>query len=79
MPPSLLKACFDRPFDYALGLRNGLIIRFGGATINGEWISLDDIKGYSNKEELVVGYPMDRGMDVRLSEIIWCADAPEGS
>ena len=71
-PPSLVKACADS-FDYALRLRNGDVFHFGEAKVYGEFVHLDSIK------ELVDGHSMDRGIDVRLSEIMWCADAPDGS
>jgi hypothetical protein len=80
-PPSLLKACYDE-FDYALKLSDGTIIRFAFAKIHGDYVTL--MGGY-DKGTLIVDQPkplpfiFDRGIEVRLSEIIWCADAPDGS
>ena len=81
-PPSLLKACCD-PFDYALGLRDGKVLFFNKASINGEWVFIhlnwdgDNHQEHFNPE--IFGYPMCRGIDIRLDQIIWCADAPTGS
>jgi hypothetical protein len=80
LPESLRKAICD-PFDYALRLRTGEIIRFSKATVQpgAEWICLEG----AHPEGFVFGsrlkYPCPRGIDVRVSQIVWCADAPEGS
>jgi hypothetical protein len=76
-PPSLAKATMDE-FDYAVGLSNGVVIRFRRAVPNGQFVTLKEV------EELFPGigrprYPLDRGIDVRLTSIEWCADAPAGS
>ena len=77
-PPSLLKAVLD-PFDYALGLKNGAVIRFGSAVLNGAFVTLtrNGLSPEHMSDE--IGYILDRGIDVRVSEILWCADAPDGS
>ena len=75
LPTSLIKACFDE-FDYALGLKSGLVIQFYMATIRGLFAELlirPDERLY------VKGYLMPRGVEVRISEIEWCCDAPDGS
>lgn len=71
-PPSLIKACVD-PLDYALKLRTGEVIRFEVAAINGggEWVTLTNCSGLEHE--------CPRGVDVRISDIVWCADAPDGS
>lgn len=77
-PASLLKACFDT-FDYAMGLRDRRIIRFENAKIHGEWVTLTVI-GHSYvdpRDERY--YNFERGLDVRIADIVWCADAPFGS
>lgn len=73
VPPSLLKACCNK-FNYALGIRGSKDnpIRFRYAVITGEWVHLELQRAFAN-------LPMNRGIDVRLSEITWCADAPEES
>lgn len=75
MPDSLLKACTDQ-FDYALQVRTGLIFRFTDATIHGEWVTLT---GLDWNQDMPGPYPFERGVDIRLSDIVWCADAPQGS
>jgi hypothetical protein len=82
-PPSLLKASEDF-FDYALRLSSGEIICFRTAKIHGDYVTLYvddpicDYQCFSDKNpDLPFGFA--RGIDVRLSEIVWCADTPQGS
>ncbi len=90
-PPSLLKACWDC-WDYAVLLRNGMWLRFRIAEIHGDYVTLhtnSPDKMASNflngKDEFGDGvanklpYPAPRGIDVRVSDIVLCVDAPEGS
>jgi len=81
-PRSLLKAVSD-PFDYALKLRTGEIIRFTQASISGDYATLyGDSLSYErplDNEDNNLPYPFPRGLDVRVSDIVWCADAPAGS
>jgi hypothetical protein len=79
-PPAILKAMED-PFYYAVGLRNGMVIYFECVEdVYGEWLILrlleGDIEGRTNPPELP---PCPRGLEVRLSDIVWAADAPFGS
>jgi len=77
---ALTKACMDTPFDYALRLRTGEVIAFQAAeVINSEWIHLTLKEMEDQPEENQIAYPADRGVDVRLSDIVWVMDAPEGS
>jgi hypothetical protein len=79
----LAKACNDE-FDYALRLRTGELIHFGTATIisnefvllHGIWQDMDS-KKKPKKNELP--YPAPRGVEVRISDIVWIMDAPNGS
>jgi hypothetical protein len=76
LPEALAKAVSDNPFQYALMLRDGTIIEFEGATPpSAGWILLDRPKIVNR------GYDacLERGMEVRLQEIVWVADAPHGS
>ena len=71
----LAKALCD-PFDFAIGLKSGPVLHFVGKTIDlkGEWFHLpspDRVYG--------LPFPFDRGMQVRLLDIAWVADAPNGS
>lgn len=86
-PDSLMKACGD-DFDYAMGLRDGTIFRFESAEICGDWVHLDAIMEFAlpNRPEAVHTTPelpaqwnFERGVDVRISDIVWCVDAPQGS
>ena len=82
LPDALIKALSDH-FDYAMGLRNGQIIRFEEAHLssNGEWVHLSVTPDMHGDKTPMKGveYPFDRGVDVRIDEIAWCADAPHGS
>ncbi len=86
VPPSLMKAATDT-FDYALGLRSGHILRFEFCRFHGAWVhvTLSDTLDVPYQLErrggprLGTSYTFDRGVDVRLDEIVWCADAPQGS
>jgi hypothetical protein len=47
--------------------------------IHGDWITLriDSVRGWAeNPKELP---PCPRGIEIRLSDIVWAADAPFGS
>ena len=77
---ALTKACLDNYFDYALKLRTGEVIRFTGArVISPEWIHLDATPLYGGAEHNGLPYKADRGVDVRIADIVWVMDAPEGS
>ena len=81
LPASLLKACVDRPWDYALRLRDGTIFRFTGADIEGEWAHLefDESVDFSGDVVRQSFYLFDRGVDVRIADVVWCADSPMGA
>jgi hypothetical protein len=87
-PPALIKAV-DDPFDYALRLKDGSLIFFEYAVPcgkNNEWVSLhfqdmhygSKVWGMSFNHNFNIG-GKDRGLEVRVSEIVWAADAPYGS
>lgn len=77
---ALAKACSDDPFDYCLRVRTGEVINFSGAHILGNgWIRIT-LKPMDEQPEVFrVAYPAMRGMDVRIADIVWVMDAPEGS
>jgi len=91
-PPALLKANADQ-FSYVLGLRDGTVVDFESAEIHGEWITIIGVNDTSglpgmSRESDDSGLDPDtswkgryclRGVDIRLSEIVWVADAPNGS
>lgn len=75
---ALTKACFD-VFDYALKLRTGEVIRFSDATVLcKDWIHLD-LSAFDQPEKDGVPFKAVRGMDVRIADIVWVMDGPEGS
>jgi hypothetical protein len=83
----LIKAV-DDPFDYAVKLKDGSLIFFEYAVPCGrdkEWalLVLNDMHQGSNAYLQSVNYRIgagkDRGLEVRVSEIVWAADAPYGS
>jgi hypothetical protein len=77
--PALAKSCMD-PFDYACRLRTGEVVFFEGATIvNKEWITLTLKPQESQPKFDCLKYPGPRGIDVRISDIVWVMDAPNGS
>lgn len=76
---ALIKSCLD-PFDYAMKLKTGEVIRYHFAKVlNSEWLELDIKNAADQPDENAVPYLADRGMDVRISEIVWVMDAPNGS
>lgn len=84
IPADLAKA-FGDPFDYMVILRNGMIFYFTEAALAGEWVTLTGIRAFSGIP-LPKGDPLsdslpnfERGIQVRLADIIAVADAPWGS
>lgn len=77
--PALAKACYDE-FDYALRLRTGEVIRFYSAEIISQaWIHISGVVIADVPASISLPYRADRGVDVRISDIVWVMDAPEGS
>lgn len=80
---ALAKACTDDAFDYALKLRTGEVVRFIGAKLlNREWVNITlaqnnqwDTRNNSNP----FPFSANRGVDIRISDIVWVMDAPNGS
>jgi len=94
LPASLLKATGD-DFSYVLGTRDGRIIHFAYAQIQEgrKWVRVsghihwrthpttgeDYQDDYDPIEMSGVDHGFPRGLDIRISDIVWCADAPDGS
>ena len=81
-PPAILKAMRDHPFMYAIGLRDGTVLFIEGVTkVHGEWITVTLWHGIPEQaKQLTKNFPpCPRGVDVRLSDIVWAADAPYDS
>ncbi len=73
-PPALAKACTD-DFSYALKLKNGDEFRFSQARpIDKTWVRID---GLIVPEGDTTVFP--RGLEIRVDQIAWVCDAPEGS
>ena len=86
-PPFLAKAAMD-PFRYAMGLRTGMVLCFESAErVEGcpGWVALSGIETHSISAQQVgvdgewIPFSFDRGMHVRVTDIVWVADAPYGS
>src|ERR1019366_8850551 len=71
VPKSLVKASIDE-FDYALNTRDCLYVRFTSACIAGQFALLTVTSASSS-------HTFPRGLEIRISDIVWCADAPDGS
>lgn len=77
-PPALAKACCDL-FDYACRLRTGEVLRFDYAhAVTPKIVNLshpdNDFSGCLGRIML----PCPRGIDVRVEDIVWIADAAGG-
>lgn len=77
---ALAKACIDSPFDYACRLRTGEVIAFSGAKLLRDgWIELT-LKPLSDQPVINrIAFPAERGLEVRVADIVWIMDAPNGS
>ncbi len=76
---ALAKACQD-PFDYALKLRTGEVIRFHSAEVyRPGWVHLGVFDPDQQPDKDRLPFKADRGVDVRIDDIVWVMDAPEGS
>lgn len=74
----LAKACVDHPFNYALKLRSGEVITFTEARfINPGWFWIDFCPLDEQPTGHGIPFDTERGIDVRLDEIVWVMDAPE--
>ena len=68
----LCKLTMDH-FTYLVGLKSGRVLKVEhGTKITEKWIRF-------MPDEDLCGYPCPRGIDVKISEIEWIVDAPEGS
>lgn len=74
-----MKAVTDQ-FDYVCKLSTGETLYFTSATINGDFCTLDGLGHTTHSDsKRDLPHPFPRGLEVRISEIVWCADAPAGS
>ncbi len=77
MPPLVTKSLYD-PFDYVIRLTDGSEIFYEFAMLSGnlEFLHLTGIKEVSGP---ISRWNTDRGVDVAVSSIVFCIDAPNGS
>jgi hypothetical protein len=83
---ALVKASQD-PFDYAIKLRTGEVIRFESLKfLDDGWVEINGIRfpgsecGFGVPRDCEgIPFPAPRGMDVRIADIVWVMDAPTGS
>jgi hypothetical protein len=81
-PDALIKATEDQ-FGYMARLRTGEVVAFEGATyISDEWVRLENhhyVFKVSSETHLPKSPNFDRGIEVRVDNIMWVADGPYGS
>ena len=75
-----LNKALEDCFDYCLKLRTGEVIRFGEASIiDKDWVHLSYAKWDDGQSHYSDEGQFHRGIDVRISDIVWVMDAPYGS
>jgi hypothetical protein len=76
-PPVLQKAVYD-PYDYYLVTRSGLSFWFSKASyLNPRWVLLEEVKAAGDQLNLRWGgvqFGFERGVELRVSEIVFVAD-----
>lgn len=88
-PPALAKSAID-PYGVAIMLTTGTIIVYSGCipSTDRKWARLMEpvvrlhdgsIPGEKAKFNMDLPMSFDRGIDVRVDQIVWAADAPWGS
>src|SRR4051812_28660736 len=81
-PWPLAKAVVDDSFQYAIGLKDGTVIRFEGADSSAdmEWVTIHGTGLKTSSLGNADGtFNFERGLVIRVSEIVWALDAPSGS
>jgi hypothetical protein len=72
VPETVLSKSGRDPFSYALKLRTGEVFHFVSSTqLDKEWLHLHDVKVHHGVDMI-----SDRGIDVRISDIVWMVDDP---
>jgi hypothetical protein len=76
--PYELRKAADDIFDYMALLRTGELIRFESAEVGySDWVRLTGIRSVEFAEGKRPSFA--RGLSVRVGDIMWIADAPDGS
>ncbi len=70
---NVLAKCVSDQFTYYLRVRTGEVFQFEIAEIFGEWLHLENCRIVECGTPLSAG-EMQRGIDVRLSDIVWIQD-----
>jgi len=92
IPEALLKAASDL-FEYSLGLTDGTVIYFEECQLPDRpadfhgWVHLSGVRSHTMPEvdtenggfREKSAFNFERGLDVRVNQIAWVADAPYGS
>jgi len=60
---------------YLLAARGGLVVRFKGVELKGDWVRLSKVTNLSGSKVKVLSDPIvfEGGLDLELDEIVWCA------
>ena len=72
----LAKASVDC-WEYAVGLKSGLVVHCYQVEVRGDWLTLKGIQRVelsNGKEPLLSRFYFGRGMECRISEVAWAAD-----
>lgn len=86
-PSALIKSASDS-FEYALGMRSGLVVLFTSATPSEDlrWVCLNPADSTMGVRLQIIGLPPEfydpdtdtfgfgRGLEIRVADIVWCAD-----
>lgn len=89
-PNALMKAVYD-PYRYACQLRTGVVVAFERAAVldpQGCWVQLRSgeletmpavtVQLTTASENGTARLTFGRGLEVRVADIVWVADAPDG-
>lgn len=81
-PAALIKAIGDN-WGFRMKLRTGEVFKFGSAEpINDEWVHIpikqDFVREHMRHLSQVFGEVHERGIDIRVSDIVWIVDSESG-
>lgn len=81
-PAALIKAVNDN-WGFRMKLRTGEVFKFGSAEpINDEWVHIpikpDFARDHMRHLSQVFGEVHERGIDIRVSDIVWIVDSEDG-
>lgn len=73
LSPVLAKS-LDDPHRYTIQIRSGEVIVFESAVLHGQWLQLMGVT-WNECSPTFNRVRSDRGIDVRISEIVWAIDS----